>query len=202
MTTAPGFEAIQAARGRISGSVHRTPVLTSEFLDEELGAKLFFKCENLQVSGAFKARGAFNAVLNLGRVLAARRRRHPFLRQSRRGTGAGSAHAAASRAYVVAPRTTPASKQHNMLRYGAQLSLCEPTLAARQAAAEEIVARTGATLIHPFDNAEVMAGQRTVALELLDQVPDLDVIACPIGGGGLISGVAVAAHGVECPASR
>jgi threonine dehydratase len=97
----------------------------------------------------------------------------------------------------VAPRTTPASKQQNMLRYGAKLQLCEPTLAARQDAAEQIIADTGATLIHPFDNADVMAGQGTVALELLDQVPDLDVIVCPIGGGGLVSGAAVAAHGLN-----
>jgi threonine dehydratase len=98
---------------------------------------------------------------------------------------------------VVAPRTTPASKQQNMQRYGARLQLCEPTLAARQRAAEQIVATTGATLIHPYDNAAVMAGQGTVALELLEQVPDLEVIVCPIGGGGLISGAAIAAHGID-----
>jgi threonine dehydratase len=196
MIAAPGFDAIQAARTRISGSIRRTPVLSSEFLDAELGAKLFFKCENLQVSGAFKARGAFNAVLNLPPELAAR----GVVTHSSGNHGAALALAARTRgiaAYVVAPRTTPASKQRNMLRYGAKLQLCEPTLAARQAAAEQIIADTGATLIHPFDNADVMAGQGTVALELLDQVPDLDVIVCPIGGGGLISGAAVAAHGVN-----
>jgi threonine dehydratase len=196
MIAAPGFEAIKSARARIAGSIRRTPVLTSDFLDEELGAKLYFKCENLQVSGAFKARGAFSAVLNLSPALAGR----GVVTHSSGNHGAALALAARSRgiaAYVVAPRTTPASKQHNMLRYGAKLTLCEPTLAARQAAAEQIVANTGATLIHPFDNAEVMAGQGTVALELLEQVPDLEVIVCPIGGGGLISGVAVAAHGLN-----
>ncbi|MGC1460520.1 MAG: pyridoxal-phosphate dependent enzyme [Steroidobacteraceae bacterium] len=196
MIAAPGFEAIKSARARIAGSIRRTPVLTSDFLDEELGAKLYFKCENLQVSGAFKARGAFNAVLNLSPALAGR----GVVTHSSGNHGAALALAARSRgmaAYVVAPRTTPASKQQNMLRYGAKLTLCEPTLAARQAAAEQIVANTGATLIHPFDNAEVMAGQGTVALELLEQVPDLDVIVCPIGGGGLISGAAVAAHGLN-----
>ena len=196
MIAAPSFDAIQAARARIAGRVRSTPVLSSDFLDEELGARLFFKCENLQVTGAFKARGAFNAVLNLPPQLAPR----GVVTHSSGNHGAALALAARTRgipAYVVAPRTTPASKQQNMRRYGAKLQLCEPTLAARQAAAQQIVAETGATLIHPFDNTDVMAGQGTVALELLEQVPDLDTIVCPIGGGGLISGVAVAAHGVD-----
>jgi threonine dehydratase len=196
MIAAPGFAAIKAARTRIASSVRCTPVLRSDFLDEELGAQLFFKCENLQVTGAFKARGAFNAVLNLPPALAMR----GVVTHSSGNHGAALALAARSRgivAYVVAPRTTPASKQQNMLRFGARLQLCEPTQAARQAAAEEIIASTGATLIHPFDNADVMAGQGTVALELLEQVPELAAIVCPIGGGGLISGVAVAAHGVN-----
>jgi threonine dehydratase len=196
MTVAPGFEAIQAARARIAGRVRCTPVLSSEALDQELGATLFFKCENLQLSGAFKARGAFNAVLSLSPEEAAR----GVVTHSSGNHGAALALAARSRgtpAYVVAPRTTPASKQQNMQRYGARLQLCEPTLAARQSAAEQLVATTGATLIHPYDNAAVMAGQGTVALELLEQVPELDVIVCPIGGGGLISGTAVAAHGID-----
>jgi threonine dehydratase len=196
MTVAPGFDAIKAARARIDGRVRRTPVLVSEALDEELGATLFFKCENLQLTGAFKARGAFNAVLSLPPAQAAR----GVVTHSSGNHGAALALAARSRgiaAYVVAPRTTPASKQHNMLRYGAKLQLCEPTLAARQSAADEIVASTGATLIHPYDNTDVMAGQGTVALELLEQVADLNVIVCPIGGGGLISGAAIAAHGID-----
>jgi threonine dehydratase len=196
MTVAPGFEAIQAARVRIAGRVRRTPVLSSEALDQELRATLFFKCENLQFSGAFKARGAFNAVLSLSPEEAGR----GVVTHSSGNHGAALALAARSRgiaAHVVAPRTTPASKQQNMQRYGARLQLCEPTLAARQRAAEQIVATTGATLIHPYDNAAVMAGQGTVALELLEQVPDLEVIVCPIGGGGLISGAAIAAHGID-----
>jgi threonine dehydratase len=196
MIAAPSFDAIQAARARIAPHVRCTCVLSSDFLDEQLGARVFFKCENLQVTGAFKARGAFNAVLNLPPQLAAR----GVVTHSSGNHGAALALAARTRgipAYVVAPRTTPARKQQNMRRYGAKLQLCEPTLAARQAAAEQIVADTGATLIHPFDNTDVMAGQGTVALELLEQVPDLDTIVCPIGGGGLISGVAVAAHGVD-----
>jgi threonine dehydratase len=196
MTVAPGFDAIKAARARIAGRVRCTPVLVSEALDEELGATLFFKCENLQLTGAFKARGAFNAVLSLPPAQAA----GGVVTHSSGNHGAALALAARSRgiaAYVVAPRTTPASKQHNMLRYGAKLQLCEPTLAARQSAADEIVATTGATLIHPYDNTDVMAGQGTVALELLEQVADLDVIVCPIGGGGLISGAAIAAHGID-----
>jgi len=196
MVAAPRFEAIQAARARIAGSVRCTPILRSAFLDEALGAQLYFKCENLQVTGAFKARGAFSAVLNLSPALAAR----GVVTHSSGNHGAALALAARTRgiaAVVVAPRTAPASKQRNMLRYGATLQLCEPTLAAREAATLQVVAATGATLIHPFDNADVMAGQGTVALELMEQVPDLDAIVCPIGGGGLISGVAVAAHGID-----
>ena len=196
MVAAPGFEAIKAARARIAASVRYTAVLRSDLLDAALGAQLYFKCENLQVTGAFKARGAFNAVLNLPPALAAR----GVVTHSSGNHGAALALAARTRgiaAYVVAPRTTPLTKQQNMLRFGAKLQLCEPTQAARQAAAEQVIAATGATLIHPFDNADVMAGQGTVALELLEQVPALDTIVCPIGGGGLISGVAVAAHGVN-----
>ena len=196
MTAAPGFDAIKAARARIAGSIRRTPVLSSDFIDEELGASVFFKCENLQVSGAFKARGAFSAVLKLPAAQAAR----GVVTHSSGNHGAALALAARSRGiacHVVAPRTTPESKQRNMRRYGAKLTLCEPNLAARQAAAERILAETGATLIHPFDDADVMAGQGTVALELIEQVPDLDLIVCPIGGGGLISGTAVAAHGLN-----
>jgi threonine dehydratase len=196
MIAAPGFDAIRAAQVRIAGSVRRTPVLRSEFLDEQLGAQLFFKAENLQVTGAFKARGAFNAILNLPPELAVR----GVVTHSSGNHGAAVALAARTRgipAYVVAPRTTPASKQQNMLRYGAKLQLCDPTLAARQAASEQIIADTGAVLIHPFDDTAVMAGQGTVALELLEQVPELDAMVCPIGGGGLISGTAVAAHGID-----
>jgi threonine dehydratase len=196
MTAAPGFDAIRSARARIEGHVRRTPVLRSEALDEHTGARLYFKCENLQVTGAFKARGAFNAVLNLPDALAAR----GVVTHSSGNHGAALALAARTRgipAYVVAPRTTPPGKQQNMRRFGALLRLCEPTLAAREAAAARIIADTGATLVHPFDNADVMAGQGTVALELLEQEPGLTAIVCPIGGGGLISGVAVAAHGVN-----
>jgi threonine dehydratase len=196
MVAAPGFEAIQAARTRIAASVRRTPVLRSDLLDEALGARAYFKCENLQLTGAFKARGAFNAVLNLPAAQAAR----GVATHSSGNHGAALALAARSRgipAYVVAPRTTSPTKQDNMRRYGANLQLCEPTLAAREAAAAQVVVATGATMIHPFDNADVMAGQGTVALELLEELPDLAVIVCPIGGGGLISGIAVAAHGVN-----
>src|SRR3984957_13738464 len=139
MIAAPGFAAITAARSRIAASVRCTPVLRSDFLDEELGARLYFKCENLQVTGAFKARGAFNAVLNLPAAQAER----GVVTHSSGNHGAALALAARTRgiaAYVVAPRTTPASKQDNMLRHGARLQLCEPTLAAREAAAAQIIA--------------------------------------------------------------
>jgi len=191
--------AIRAAAARILPYVHRTPVLTSSTLDRRVGARLFLKCENFQKSGAFKARGAHNAVFSLAGDVRAGVATH-----SSGNHGAALALAARARglpAHVVAPHTVSAAKAANMTRYGAQLTLCEPTLAAREQAAARIVAQTGAHLVHPFDDYAVMAGQGTAALELLEQVPDLDAVLCPVGGGGLLSGTAVAARGLK-PAIR
>ena len=200
MSADPGlrFEDIRAAATRIRPHVHRTPVLTSSTLDALAGARLHFKCENFQRSGAFKARGAHNAVFALAGDVRA------VATHSSGNHGAALALAARARgmaAYVVAPRTVSAAKAANMTRYGAQLTLCEPTLEARTEAAARIVAETGARLVHPFDDYAVMAGQGTAALELLEEVPDLDAVICPVGGGGLLSGTAVAAHGLR-PAIR
>lgn len=184
--------AIRAAHERIRERIHRTPVLTSSTLDEQSGGALFFKCENMQKGGAFKARGATNAVFSLTDAEAAR----GVATHSSGNHGAALSRAAKLRgipAYIVMPNNVPKAKRAAVERLGGKVVFCEPTVAAREAAAAKIIADTGATLIHPYDDLRVMAGQGTATLELLDQVPDLDTLTCPIGGGGLISGTSVAA---------
>jgi threonine dehydratase len=187
---------IETARDRIAPFVRRTPVLTSDLLDDAAGGRLFFKCENLQQIGAFKARGAANAVFALAEADAAR----GVATHSSGNHGAALARAAALRgipAYIVMPEGVAAPKAAQVQRLGGRITYCAPNLAAREAAAAKIVAETGATLIHPYDNLQVMAGQGTAALELLEEVPGLDVLIAPIGGGGLISGVSTAAKSVR-----
>ena len=182
-------DVVDAAR-RIRPYVHRTPVFTSSTFDDEIGARVFFKAENLQKVGAFKARGATNAVLRLPDDTPG------VVTHSSGNHGQAVAYAASIRgvpAWVAVPRTAPALKIEAIRSYGAEVVLCDHT--ERDATAAAIAERTGAVLIHPFDNADVIAGQGTAALELLDQVPDLDAIVAPIGGGGLLSGTATAAAG-------
>lgn len=184
--------AIRAAHERIRERIHRTPVLTSSTLDEHSGGALFFKCENMQKGGAFKARGATNAVFSLTDAEAAR----GVATHSSGNHAAALSRAAQLRgipAYIVMPNNVPKAKRAAVERLGGKVVFCEPTIAAREAAAAKIIADTGATLIHPYDDLRVMAGQGTATLELLEQVPELDTLTCPIGGGGLISGTAVAA---------
>jgi threonine dehydratase len=184
--------AIRAAHERIRERIHRTPVLTSSTLDEQSGGALFFKCENMQKGGAFKARGATNAVFSLTDAEAAR----GVATHSSGNHAAALSRAAKLRgipAYIVMPNNVPKAKRAAVERLGGKVVFCEPTIAAREAAAAKIIADTGATLIHPYDDLRVMAGQGTATLELLEQVPELDTLTCPIGGGGLISGTAVAA---------
>jgi threonine dehydratase len=187
---------IRAAHERIRERIHRTPVLTSSTLDQQSGGKLFFKCENMQKGGAFKARGATNAVLSLTDAEAAR----GVATHSSGNHAAALSRAAKLRgipAYIVMPNNAPQAKRAAVERLGGKIVFCEPTVPAREAAAAKIVADTGATLIHPFDDLRVMAGQGTATLELLEQAPDLDIIVGPIGGGGLISGTAIAAHAIK-----
>jgi threonine dehydratase len=187
---------IRAAHERIRERIHRTPVLTSSTLDRQSGGKLFFKCENMQKGGAFKARGATNAVFSLSDAEAAR----GVATHSSGNHGAALSRAAKLRgipAYIVMPNNAPQAKRAAVERLGGKVVFCEPTVPAREAAAAKIVADTGATLIHPFDDLRVMAGQGTATLELLEQAPDLDIIVAPVGGGGLVSGTAVAAHGIK-----
>jgi threonine dehydratase len=194
MKMAPRVEDVDEAAQRIAPYVHRTPVVTCAGLDRLTGARLFFKCENLQKVGAFKARGATNAVLSLADEAVLR----GVASHSSGNHAAALARAAALRgvpAYIVMPRTAPRVKRAAVAGYGAEITECEPTLAAREKALAEVVERTGATFIHPYDDPVVIAGQGTAALELLDEVPDLDALIAPVGGGGLLSGTVIAATG-------
>ena len=191
---------ILTARSRIAGKVRRTPLMTSCELDEAAGASLIFKCENLQEVGAFKARGAVNAVFALSDAEAAA----GVATHSSGNHGAALARAAALRgvaAHIVMPTSVNPAKRANVARYGARIVLCEPTQAAREATAARIVVETGARMIHPYDDLAVMAGQGTCALELLEDAPDLDLVLAPIGGGGLISGVSTAVKALS-PSTR
>ncbi len=195
-TREPALTDVQAAWDRIAAHIARTPVLTSRTLDAETGLRLFFKCENLQRAGVFKARGAHNAVFALRDEEA----RNGVLTHSSGNHGAALSLAAATRgirAYIVVPENAPALKVEAIRRYGGIITFCRPTLADREATAERIAAETGATLIHPYDNTNVIAGQGTVALEFLAEVSNLDVILAPVGGGGLLSGIAITAKGIK-----
>jgi len=195
-TEAPGIEAIRAAHRRISPRIHRTPVMTSESLDEMAGAGLFFKCENLQKTGSFKIRGATNAVFSLTDEEA----KHGVVAPSSGNHAAALALAARWRgipAWIVMPSNSSAVKMRAVEAYGGKITLCEPNIASREATAAAIMQQTGAHLVHPYNDVRVIAGQGTAALELLEQAPDLDFIVTPASGGGLLSGTAIAAKSVR-----
>jgi threonine dehydratase len=190
------MQSIREAHARIRDKIHRTPVMTSEVLDGLAGKRLYFKCENLQKVGAFKARGATNAVFLLTDAEAAK----GVVTHSSGNHAAALARAARLRgipAYIVMPSNSPQAKQAAVRRYGGDVVLCEPTLAARESTARQVMERTGAAFIHPYDDLRVMAGQGTTAIELLEDVPGLDMILCPVGGGGQLSGIAVAAKDIK-----
>ncbi|QFU77693.1 pyridoxal-phosphate dependent enzyme [Halioglobus maricola] len=181
---------------RIADGVHETPVMQSRLLNKHTGSHVFFKCEHLQRVGAFKARGALNAVLSLSDDEAA----NGVATHSSGNHGAALAMAAAQRgipAHIVMPSNAPDVKKEAVAAYGGLIIECEPTQQARAAGLEQVLAGTGAHAVHPFLDSRVIAGQGTVALELLKQVPDLDVIAVPVGGGGLLSGTAIAAKHIN-----
>ncbi|MBI3885809.1 MAG: pyridoxal-phosphate dependent enzyme [Opitutae bacterium] len=191
---------IRAAHERIRPHIKRTPVLTNDALDAACGGQLFFKCENFQHAGAFKSRGAANAVFSLTAAEA----QHGVVAHSSGNHAAAVARAARLRgipAYLVMPHGVPGPKVRNVESYGGQITYCEPSLTVREATCAQIAAATGAASIPPFDDYRVMAGQGTATLELLEDVPDIHVILCPVGGGGLLCGTAVAAKGVR-PAVR
>jgi threonine dehydratase len=196
MNTTLTLADIRAAHARIADKIHRTPVLTSATLDALCGAQLFFKCENFQKIGAFKARGATNAVFALTDAEAA----NGVATHSSGNHAAALARAARLRgipAHIVMPSNAPKTKIESVRRNGGIIVFCEPTLAAREAACARIIAETGARLVHPFDDYAVMAGQGTATLELLEQAPEPDLIIVPVGGGGLLCGTAVAAKGAR-----
>lgn len=192
----PDLQSIREAHRRISPHIEHTQVMISYPLDELAGALLYFKCENMQLSGSFKIRGAANAVLSLSEAEAAR----GVVTHSSGNHGAALALAAqlrGIRAWVVLPHNAPKVKVRAVEAYGAEITFCEPTIAAREFAASEILRATGGTLIHPYDDDRVIAGQGTAALEFLEEIPDLDVICAPVSGGGLLSGTAIAAKSLR-----
>jgi threonine dehydratase len=192
MNRIPTASDIEQAHERIKPYIHRTPVMTSNSLDELAACQLYFKCENFQKVGAFKARGAMNALLSLSRE-----QRANGVATHSSGNHAQALSRAAKimgvKAYVVMPRTAPAIKKEGVRGYGGEIFECEPTLAARESTLADVIERTGAVEIHPFNNYDVIAGQATAAKELLEEVRGLDFIIAPVGGGGLLSGTALAA---------
>ena len=194
--TETNFEHVQEAARRIKGIAHRTPVVTCSSLDEMAGAQLFFKCENFQKVGAFKFRGACNAIMKMDEAAA----RRGVLTHSSGNHAQAIALAAKMRgipAHIVMPENAPTVKRLAVEGYGARVIPCVPTLEARETTAAAVAAETGATFVHAYNHPDVIAGQGTAAMELLEEVPDLDLIIAPIGGGGLMSGTCIAAKGIN-----
>jgi threonine dehydratase len=192
MKMTPDRSSLEAAQARLHGHVHHTPVLSSKWINQQTGAELFFKCENFQKVGAFKFRGATNALLQLSPEAQAK-----GVTTHSSGNHAQALALAARerglRAWIVMPENAPAVKRAAVEGYGATVIACTPTLAAREATVAEVITRTGATFIHPYNDPQIIAGQATAALELLAEQP-LDTLMAPVGGGGLLSGTALAAH--------
>ena len=195
-STAPDWRAICAAHERIAPHIHRTPVLTSASLDQMAGARLFFKCENLQKTGSFKIRGATNTVFSLTAEEVAR----GVVTHSSGNHAAALAYAArkrGARAWIVMPSNAPPVKVTAVEGYGGQITFCEPTASARAEAAARIERETGAVMVHPYDDDRIIAGQATAAKELLEEIADLDALLAPVSGGGLLSGTALAAKHIR-----
>jgi len=183
----PTFEDVKAAHERIKPHIHRTPVLTSSYFNDLTGAELFFKCENFQKAGAFKVRGASNAVFGLSDEQAAR----GVATHSSGNHGLSLSYAAGRRGIpvsVVVPRTAPEAKKEAMRGYGATVVECEPSTTSREAVFADVVAQSGADFVHPYNDHRVIAGQGTCSREFMEQTDGLDAVVAPIGGGGMISG--------------
>jgi threonine dehydratase len=192
----PELADIRAAHERIRPFIHNTPVMKSQLINEMFNCELFFKCENFQKVGAFKFRGASNAVLSLS----------PADKLKGVVTHSSGNHAAALalaarmngiKANIVMPENAPVVKKNAVAGYGAEITFCKPTLQAREDTTQMIIEKTGATLIHPYDNFNVICGQGTAALELLQDKADLDIIVAPVGGGGLMSGTSASVKGIN-----
>jgi threonine dehydratase len=189
----PRSQDIHNAVQRIEPWVHRTPVLHAETFNKRFESNLYFKCENFQKVGAFKSRGAVNAVFSLSDTRAAR----GVATHSSGNHAQALARAASLRnipAYIVMPENAPKVKVAAVKAYGGKITFCKPTLEARESTLKKVIQETGAVEIHPYDNLAVITGQATAAYELLQDIPDLDLILCPVGGGGLLSGTALSAH--------
>jgi threonine dehydratase len=192
----PDWVAIIEAHARIAPHIHRTPVLTSATLDSMVGARLFFKCENLQKTGSFKIRGAANAIFSLSDEEA----RRGIITHSSGNHGAAVACAASWRgvpAWIIMPRNAPAVKCRAVEGYGGRITFCEPNVSARAETAAHLQKDTGALMIHPYDDDRIIAGQATAAKELLEDMPDLDAVLAPVSGGGLLSGTCLGAKGIS-----
>jgi threonine dehydratase len=192
----PELSDIQAAHSRIRPYIHWTPVLISRLLNEHFNCELFFKCENFQKVGAFKFRGATNAVLSL----SSEEKSKGVVTHSSGNHAAALALAAKMngvKAHIVMPDNAPVVKKNAVAGYGAEITFCKPTLQAREETTRRIMEKTGATLVHPYDNFNVICGQGTAALELLNEKSDLEMVIAPIGGGGLMSGTSTCVKGIN-----
>ncbi len=189
----PSFAELKLTHEAIASMIHRTPVMTNEYINKLVGGSIFFKCENFQKIGAFKMRGAASAALRL-----LEENKHKGMATHSSGNHAQAIARAAQvlgiPAYIVMPENAPRIKVEGTKAYGAQIIFCEPNQLARENTLAEVVERTGAQFIHPYDNYDVIAGQASAALEILEDIPSLDIIITPVGGGGLLSGTALASH--------
>ncbi|MER0439547.1 pyridoxal-phosphate dependent enzyme [Emticicia sp. W12TSBA100-4] len=193
MNHIPSLDDIKEVHERIKPFIHQTPVLTSTSINQLAGCEIFFKCENFQKIGAFKARGGMNAVLSLSKA-----EQEKGITTHSSGNHAQAIALAAktvgTKAYIVMPSNAPIIKKNGVKALDGKIIECEPTLEARESTVQQVIDRTGATFVHPFNNYDVIAGQATATVELIAEIPNLQVIMAPVGGGGLLSGTALATH--------
>ena len=190
------YNDIEKAHQRISDHIHNTPILTSDSLDNELGSNLFFKCENFQKTGSFKIRGATNSILQLNDTEI----KNGIITTSSGNHGAAVAFIAdkiGTSSKIIMPNNTPKNKIENVQRYGGEIFYCEPNIKSREDTLEKMIQKSGGSIIHPYNDEKIIAGQGTVAKELIEKVPDLDAIICPVSGGGLLSGTLLAAKNLK-----
>ncbi len=190
------YDDIEKAHQRISDHIHNTPILTSDSLDNELGSNLFFKCENFQKTGSFKIRGATNSILQLNDTEI----KNGIITTSSGNHGAAVAFIAdkiGTSSKIIMPKNTPKNKIENVQRYGGEIFFCEPNIKSREDTLEKMIQKSGGSIIHPYNDEKIIAGQGTAAKELIEKVPDLDAIICPVSGGGLLSGTLLAAKNLK-----
>jgi len=190
------YNDIEKAHQRISDHIHNTPILTSDSLDNELGSNVFFKCENFQKTGSFKIRGATNSILQLNDTEI----KNGIITTSSGNHGAAVAFIAdkiGTSSKIIMPNNTPKNKIENVQRYGGEIFYCEPNIKSREDTLEKMIQKSGGSIIHPYNDEKIIAGQGTAAKELIEKVPDLDAIICPVSGGGLLSGTLLAAKNLN-----